>query len=113
MTEGHFQPGRRVIIRFDPHGLSADLVDVEFVGPGDGQVHVRPYGLANLEPGEPAALIAADRAARGDGSGAPASGGAVRWHRDSHLVLEGLGAPSVRRSKAMAERRRAIAWQRP
>ena len=71
-----YEPGSRVVIRHNPHTPGAenivgtviayhpragfggcDLADVEYEDPRDGQVHVMPFGTANLSPGSPAALL--------------------------------------------------------
>lgn len=70
--------GDRVVIRHNPHHPGAegvvgtvvdyrpgggfggcDLADVEYEDPRDGLVHVRPFGLANLSPGNPEVLLEA------------------------------------------------------
>lgn len=71
-----FQPGSRVVIRHNPHYSGAenivgivteffpeggfmrcDLAYVRYTNPRDGSTHEMPFGTANLEPGNPDALI--------------------------------------------------------
>jgi hypothetical protein len=70
-----FEPGSKVVIRFNPHRehaagivgtvvafhagkgfMSCDLADVEYEDPWTGEVDVLPFSTANLSPGSPPAL---------------------------------------------------------
>ena len=72
-----FEPGSRVVIRFNPHHEAAndvvgevtefkpksgfmgcDMATVRYQHPRDGEVHVMPFSTANLELGDRAALLA-------------------------------------------------------
>lgn len=73
-----FEPGTRVLIRTNPHHphvavvlgtvrawrpgagfAGTDLADVEYQDPRDGVVHVMPFGVQHLSPGDPEELVAA------------------------------------------------------
>lgn len=70
------EPGTKVIIRYNPHHTGAenilgtvvrygkgegfmgiDLVDVEYVEPKTGEMHIMPFGVCNIDSAEPARLI--------------------------------------------------------
>jgi hypothetical protein len=72
-----FQPGSRVVIKFNPHHHDAvdiiavvrqldvgggfmrcDLAYVEYIDPRDGETHTLPFTTRNLLAGDPAVFLA-------------------------------------------------------